>query len=120
MDGTANAVSEIQWGNGHQTGSNQMNKHEVTTAEMALVYITDCTLATIETMAMTKRKSKYEFRRQKGIAQTAIDWIVAMGIPYQGTRIVAVVRAGSVDVWAERQLVTANREGDRTSTPSPR
>lgn len=51
-------------------------KHEVRTPEQALLYLTDCTLATVASMAMKKSKSKSEFERQINIAQTAVDWIV--------------------------------------------
>lgn len=52
-----------------------MFKDRVRTSEEALVYITDCTLATVSGMAMTKSRKKGEYQRQIAIAQTAIDWI---------------------------------------------
>lgn len=50
-------------------------KNLVRTPEQALVYLADCTLATVADMAMRKSKSKSEFQRQIAIAQIAIDWI---------------------------------------------
>lgn len=58
-------------------------KHLVRTPEQALVYLADCTLATVATMAMKKSKSKCEFERQIGIAQTAVDWIKDFKIEIQ-------------------------------------
>jgi hypothetical protein len=41
----------------------------------ALIYITECTLATVEYMMDLKSKSKSEFERQIGIAQIGINHI---------------------------------------------
>lgn len=78
-----------------------MNKHEVHSAEHALAYITDCTLATVADMAMKKSKPVGEYNRQMSIAQQAIDWMDEMGISYQGTRAEEVSKAGSVTLWAQ-------------------
>ena len=79
-----------------------MHKHEVRTAEQALVYITDCTLATIADLAMRKSRPKGEYVRQKAIAQQAITWMDNMRIDYKGTRADDVRKAGTVDAWAAR------------------
>ena len=52
-----------------------MEKHRVRTPEQAILYLADCTLATVADMAMKKSKSKYEFQRQIEIAQTAVNWL---------------------------------------------
>ena len=75
-------------------------KHLVRTEAQALAYITDCTLATISDMAMKKSRSKGEFLRQMGIAKTAIDWMVGMGVDFSSTRAKDVVECGSVENWA--------------------
>ena len=48
-----------------------MRKAEVRDPAQALVYITDCTLATVCDLATKKKKSKSEFARQISIAQTS-------------------------------------------------
>lgn len=78
-----------------------MNKQNVRTPAEALAYITDCTLATVCDMALRKSRPKGEYRRQKAIAQKAIDWMDEMGVDYTGTRAVEVSRTGSVDEWAK-------------------
>lgn len=57
-----------------------MFKQRVKTPEQALVYLVDCTLATVEDLAMKKSRPKGEYRRQIKIAQTGIDWIKEMNI----------------------------------------
>lgn len=82
-----------------------MNKHEVRDPGRALAYITDCNLATVVDLAMKKSKSKSEFERQISIAQTAIDWMVAMKVDFSGTRAADVVKVGSVAEWASKYTV---------------
>ena len=77
-----------------------MNKHNVRTESDALAYITDCNLATVSSMAMKKSRPKHEFERQIAIAQTAIDWMVSMGIDFSTTRANDVIMCGSVENWA--------------------
>jgi len=38
-----------------------------------MVYMAECTLATVESMALLKRKSKSEFNRQKQLAKFAVS-----------------------------------------------
>lgn len=57
-----------------------MFKDRVNTPEHALVYLVDCTLATVCAMAMKKSRPVGEYSRQKMIAQHGIDWIKEMGI----------------------------------------
>ena len=78
-----------------------MMKCNVRTAEDALVYLTDCTLATVGNMAMFKSRKKYEYERQKSIAETAIKWLDELSIDYSGTRVNGVKAYGSVDAWAK-------------------
>lgn len=77
-----------------------MLKHTVRTPEQALAYITDCNLATVCELAMRKYRLKHEFERQISIAQTAIDWMIAMNVDMSGTRAVEVIKCGSVWDWA--------------------
>lgn len=78
-----------------------MQKHQVRDAGQALAYITDCTLATVCDMAGKKSRPKHEFERQMSIAQTAIDWMQAFGVDFSSTRAADIVKAGSVQKWAE-------------------
>ena len=79
-----------------------MNRWDVRTPADALVYITDCTLATVCDMAGKKSRLKYEYARQKAIASQAIAWMDFMHIGYRGTRAEDVAQAGSVDAYAAR------------------
>ena len=77
-----------------------MMLNKVQTPADALVYITDCTLATVVDMAMKKSRPRGEYERQKCIAQKAIDWMDAMGVDYSGSRATQVKEEGSVNLWA--------------------
>ena len=83
-----------------QRKEEEMKEHEVRTPEQALVYITNCCLATVESLAMLKSKSKYEYKRQISIAQKACTWIEQMNIDHKGTRAEAIVRKQTVEEWA--------------------
>ncbi len=79
-----------------------MLKHQVSSPAQALAYITDCTLATVCDMAMTKSRRKGEYKRQISIAQTAVDWMIVMGVDPSGTRAEKVAHhRGSVAEWAK-------------------
>jgi hypothetical protein len=78
-----------------------MQENRVYNAEQALVYIADCCLATVCSMATVKRKPKHEFKRQIAIAQKACDWIKTFGIDPQGTRVEDIILGKqTVEVWA--------------------
>jgi len=79
-----------------------LTKERVNSTEKALVYIIDCTLATVEYMAGLKRRPKHEFERQISIAQTGIDWVQAFKIDTSGTRIEEV--DGDVNKWANNWI----------------
>lgn len=49
-------------------------------------------------------RPKHEFERQMSIAQTAINWMVQMGIDVYTTRAAEVVAAGGVNEWARRYM----------------
>lgn len=86
-----------------------MFKHQVKDPGAALAYITDCTLATVASMALKKRPPVGEFRRQVEIAKQAIVWMNLMRVDYTGTRAVDVMDAGSVDLWAA--AIGSRRDG---------
>ena len=81
-----------------------MLKYAVRNIEQAFVYIADCNLATVANMAMTKSRPKGEFKRQKNIAQSMIDWIVFFKIDSESTRAENIINnfSGSVDAWANQ------------------
>lgn len=82
-----------------------MLKSSVKTSDDALIYLTDCNLATVADMAMKKSKSKHEFQRQISIAQTAIDWVLKFGINVEkGTRVYDIISSPdqSVETWSKK------------------
>lgn len=81
-----------------------MRKCDVRTPEQALVYLVDCTLATVSSMAMKKSRPKGEYERQIRIARTGILWIKDMGIDCSGTRA-EDIPDGDVAAWAKQYEV---------------
>lgn len=79
-----------------------MHKYNVRTPADALVYMTDCALATVSEMASKKSRPKGEFKRQMEIAQISINWMLDMGIDVGTTRARDVMLAGNVEKWAEK------------------
>lgn len=77
-----------------------MNKYNVSTPEHALAYLADCTMATIESMAMKKSRSRYEYSRQISIAQQSLDWMKRMGVDYSTTRMSVAQEFESIRDWA--------------------
>lgn len=81
-----------------------MMKNLVRTPEQALLYLADCTLATVADMAMKKSKSKHEFQRQISIAQSAVDWIKDFNIEVKvGSRVYDVLALPdqNVETWSK-------------------
>ena len=79
--------------------------HKVRTPEQALVYLSECTLATVSSMAMLKSRKKPEFSRQIDIAQHAVNWIRDMKIEPTGNRTGQVLAlTGKVQDWAEQYI----------------
>lgn len=90
-----------------------MHPHEVRSPEQALVYLADCTLATVSSMALLKSRKKSEFKRQIEIAQKAVDWIRDMKIDPAGTRTEEVLSTTGMGIillilihisWSQRIL----------------
>jgi hypothetical protein len=81
-----------------------MFKERVRTVEEAFAYVTDCTLATVSSMAMKRSRSKGEYQRQISIAQTAVDWMRYQGLSPYDTRAREVIHLydGSVLDWAQQ------------------
>jgi hypothetical protein len=78
----------------------------VKTPEEALAYMLDCTLATVETLAMKKSRTKSEFNRHMSIAQQCLDWAHSMNVDYSHTRGSEVDKFNrSVADWARQYMV---------------
>lgn len=81
-----------------------MMKYLIRTPEQALLYLADCTLATVADMAMKKSKSKHEFQRQIAIAQSAVDWIKDFNVQIEiGSRVYDVLSLPDqkVETWSK-------------------
>lgn len=79
-------------------------KHLVRTPEQALLYLADCTLATVADMAIKKSKSKQEFQRQIAIAQSAVDWIKDFNVEvkvYSRVHDVLALPDQKVETWSK-------------------
>jgi len=77
-------------------------KHLVNNTSDALLYITDCTLATVAYMGSLKSKNKSDYNRQIEIAQSAINWIIQFNVSNIKSRPFDVISKfnGSVKAWA--------------------
>lgn len=78
-----------------------MRKQDIKTAEDALLYLTDCTLATVAHLAMLKRPPAGELRRQISIAQIGCDHIARLNLDPAGTRAEEIVDQMTVEQWAD-------------------
>jgi hypothetical protein len=63
------------------------SSEQVHTAEEAVGYLTECTLATIDDFCMAKNPNKGEFRRQVSIAQKGLEWTKSFCTPEQLSKI---------------------------------
>lgn len=81
-----------------------MDKHRCKNSADALVYVLDCTLATVCDLACKKSASKYELKRQISIAQFALDWCLSDFLDVSSTRGHSVVTLfdKSVEKWAQQ------------------
>lgn len=80
-----------------------MRHSEIKTAEDALAYLADCTLATVCSMKLRKSSPRGELDRQIAIAQTAVDVIRTFKVNCDGTRTRDVIDGykGQVKAWAD-------------------
>lgn len=63
-----------------------MMSHAVRNEKEALAYMIDCTLATVEMMAMRARPSIGDLKRQCSLAQRGIKLAEKVGVDLSGTR----------------------------------
>lgn len=61
-----------------------MQRNRVRSPHEALVYMIECTLATVEYMAGLKRPARNEFLRQCNIAQQGLEWLKEFEVPCDG------------------------------------
>lgn len=96
-------------------------QREINNEGMALAYITDCTLATVESLAILSKPPKRELERQIEIAQKAINWMDQFGTDYSGTRANDVKKSGGkVSEWAAAMMRPARpkKHAKPLDTPS--
>jgi len=76
----------------------------INTVENAFVYIADCNLATVTYLALLKRKTKSEYKRQINIAQIMVDCIQKFQLNPEGTRAESIIKDynGSVKDWSKQ------------------
>lgn len=77
----------------------------VNSMEGALAYLVECNLATVEGLALSKRRGVIEFRRALEIAQKGFDWLADYGNPEEvpindGTHLFS--RGGRISIVAQR------------------
>lgn len=82
--------------------SKTLNYHALQNCEEGFVYLVDCTLATVETLACKKKPPVGEYLRQIEMAQRSINCLIETRSELYGTRAeeVYVKFAGSVQGWA--------------------
>ena len=82
-----------------------MREHEIRDAVDLVLYIADCQLATVDSLALTKSRSKSSYERHKSIAGVLVREIVRLGVDVkkldEGNRVLDVIKAGSVDKYVE-------------------
>lgn len=78
-----------------------MRKCDVDSPDKALAFMVDCTLATVEAMALIKSRKKGEYSRQIKIAQSGVDWIKSMGVDRNYMHRKEVFDFPSVQDWAK-------------------
>lgn len=76
-----------------------MREAEVQTPDEALIYVIDCTLATVSKLSLLKNPPKNELKRQIGIAQKGINFMSRFDIDYSGTRAEEIT--GTVQEWSD-------------------
>ena len=78
-----------------------MQDYKVSNPGHALLYLTDCALATVCDMASKKSRPVWEYKRQKMIAQYGIDWIEKFDVDADSRpKDVIDQFGGHVDKWA--------------------
>ena len=82
-----------------------MQKNLVRNEQQALLYLTDCLLATVSNMSIQKSRKKYEYERHIQIAQTAVEWVDHFVVNIQSNSRVHEVlncQTRTVKEWASK------------------
>ncbi|MND11870.1 hypothetical protein D3C87_348030 [compost metagenome] len=79
-----------------------MRKDQIRSEGDALIYLTDCTLATVEHLASKKSSSKSELKRQIAMAEHAISCIDQFGLDHKNTRVDEVKADGGMQAWVAK------------------
>lgn len=79
--------------------------------EDGLLYLVDCTLATVEGMAMKKKPPAGELTRQIEIAQRGLDCLIVAKVDVSSIRAGEIVQSfnRSVKAWADNTHKVSNR-----------
>lgn len=67
-----------------------LHEHNLQNTDECLLWLLDCTLATVEDLAMKKSAPKHEYSRQIGMAQTALNLLLREG------KDVSMIRADQI------------------------
>lgn len=80
-----------------------LDEQNLRNTEDAFLWLLDCTLATVEMLAMKKTPPVGEYSRQIGMAQTAMDTLLREGKDVSPTRAgeIAEKHKRSVKAWAD-------------------
>jgi hypothetical protein len=86
--------------------------HQISDPSKLVAYITDCTLATVASLRMTRSASKNETKRQIAIAQVAVNKGRQMGVNFSTTRAADVIENfdGDCSKWAEQYAPPPKRD----------
>lgn len=79
-----------------------MRDCNVRSTDEALAYLTNCTLATVSSLAMKKSRSESEYKRQISIAQKACDWMHCFDVFDAGNRAHEIIGICTVQEWADK------------------
>ena len=80
-----------------------------------VIWMTECTLATVAGILLLKRYSERELQRQINIAQVGVDYVKTLERP-QKNRLREVISRydGSVSAWASNQCMTSANTGNES------
>jgi hypothetical protein len=82
-----------------------ITKNTIYSLEDAFLYLADCQLATVSSMAMKKSRQKFEYERQISIAQMFVDKIRSFKLKNDsGNRVNDILNLPSQSVaeWAKK------------------
>ena len=93
-----------------------MRREYIRTIEDAFAYYTDCALATVFNLAMTKSRRVGEYDRQKNIAQGMCDIMRDHKIVDEGNRyndVMKFAQVSGVELWAKDIEIQSGANKDK-------